>query len=303
MQIDSGRQAANGTTYDVTDPGWAADLVIAKLAGTQKGVLWTSDMAAASFRPATGTVALVTSGGITTHASGFTVGNAAEINPGSGNVDWIAVRDNGASDFVVGSYTGNGSTQTINHGVDVSGGGMLLIIPGGTRSMFWVTTTMTAANGQSFTGGLSTGRVTSFSGTSFALASSSEVNANTETYYYAVIKAVDELFNVLTYTGNGADNHTITGVGFQPENVWTKGTSGSTAPAFRAKAYVGDLASLLDSTSTGTARIKSLDADGMTLGTSGGTNTLDAVYNAAFFKDGETAAPTGGPAYYYAQLQ
>ena len=31
-----------------------------------------------------------------------------------------------------------------------------------------------------------------------------------------------DYFNTVLYTGNGTDNHAITGVGFQPDLVWGK---------------------------------------------------------------------------------
>ena len=39
----------------------------------------------------------------------------------------------------------------------------------------------------------------------------------------------DDYFNVLTYTGNGTDGRTVTGVGFNPDLVWVKGRSNAGA--------------------------------------------------------------------------
>ena len=44
---------------------------------------------------------------------------------------------------------------------------------------------------------------------------------------YSSITKPSDYFNTKLYTGNGTDNHAITGVGFQPDWVWLKNRSTS----------------------------------------------------------------------------
>jgi len=90
-----------------------------------------------------------------------------------------------------------------------------------------------------------------------------------------------EYFNTVLYTGNGTDNHAITGVGFQPDWFWVKERSStsehrifdSSRGASRRIEPNNTNAETLD-----TSNMKSFDSDGFTLGTSGSTNENGQTY-------------------------
>jgi hypothetical protein len=91
----------------------------------------------------------------------------------------------------------------------------------------------------------------------------------------AQINKPSEYFNTVTYTGNGTDNHAITGVGFQPDFVWLKSRS-DVDDNYLQDAVRGATKQLV-SNSTGaetsyTNGVKSFDSDGITLGTSNWAN-------------------------------
>ena len=82
-------------------------------------------------------------------------------------------------------------------------------------------------------------------------------------------------FNTITYTGNGSDGNSITGVGFQPDLVWVKNLSGSNAhQIYDSNRGTGKLLSSnnTDSEQTYSSVLQSFDSDGFTAGTSGGIN-------------------------------
>jgi hypothetical protein len=91
-----------------------------------------------------------------------------------------------------------------------------------------------------------------------------------------------EYFNTVTYTGDGTSSRAITGVGFQPDFVWTKGRNDTWSN------YVFDVVRGIPNMiyTNGTAAetsynvISSFDADGFTVSTTGGggTNTNAATY-------------------------
>ena len=82
-------------------------------------------------------------------------------------------------------------------------------------------------------------------------------------------------FKTLLYTGNGSDGHSITGVGFKPDFVWTKNRGSATDH------YVHDIVrgvekSIRTNVITGTydtsINLQSFDSDGFTVGTQDGLN-------------------------------
>ena len=82
-------------------------------------------------------------------------------------------------------------------------------------------------------------------------------------------------FGILTYTGNGTSTNAISGLGFQPDLVWTK-NRGNTADYSnalvdssrgRAKVLYSQRTDKQPTDSTSTQDVKSFDSDGFTVGT------------------------------------
>ena len=108
-----------------------------------------------------------------------------------------------------------------------------------------------------------------------------------------------KLFNVVTYTGNGSDGHAITGVGFQPDFVWLKKTSGSAShQLYDSSRGTGKLISSnnTDAEATYSTVLQSFDSDGFTLGTSAAINGSSATMVAWCWKvnGGTTSSNTSG---------
>ena len=92
---------------------------------------------------------------------------------------------------------------------------------------------------------------------------------------YTTINKATDFFKTLLYTGNGSDAHSITGVGFKPDFVWTKNRGSATDH------YVHDIVrgvekALRTNVTTGTydtsINLQSFDSDGFTVGTQDGLN-------------------------------
>ena len=84
-----------------------------------------------------------------------------------------------------------------------------------------------------------------------------------------------DYFNTKLYVGNGSDAHSITGVGFKPDLVWTKNRSSATDN------YLHDIVrgvqnAIRSNVTTGTyatsINLQSFDSDGFTVGTQDGLN-------------------------------
>jgi hypothetical protein len=84
-----------------------------------------------------------------------------------------------------------------------------------------------------------------------------------------------EHFNAITYTGNGASGHAVTGVGFAPDFVWGKQRDGSNWFALWDKVRGVDKRIYTNSTNSenvGSNTLTSFDADGFTLGSHANNN-------------------------------
>ena len=92
---------------------------------------------------------------------------------------------------------------------------------------------------------------------------------------YTTINKSTDYFNTKLFTGNGADNHAITGVGFQPDWIWAKNRA--TTDAHHTADVVNGAGYRLrtntaDALGTQADGVKSFDSDGFTLGTTGSIN-------------------------------
>jgi len=89
------------------------------------------------------------------------------------------------------------------------------------------------------------------------------------------------------YVGNGIDNRAITGLGFQPDFVWIKSIDSAADAVFRITGMTALLSALpLSAAAWATLRIKSLDADGFTIGTNTAVNTNGTRYAYIAIKEG-----------------
>ncbi len=87
-----------------------------------------------------------------------------------------------------------------------------------------------------------------------------------------------------SYSGNGTDNRSITGVGFQPDILIVKGNTTQVA-VMRTSTMTGDVTKPLSGATALTANmIQSLDADGFNIGTNATVNTNGVTYYWMAFK-------------------
>jgi hypothetical protein len=132
-------------------------------------------------------------------------------------------------------YTGNGSTQTITNGIDLSTKGGLVWLKGrsgATDHALYDTargstkdlvSNSTAAQTTESTG------LTAFTASGFSLGALAKLNTNAATYASWTFRKQAKFFDVVTYTGNGSTTQTIShNLGSVPGCIIAKGTSGAT---------------------------------------------------------------------------
>ena len=111
-------------------------------------------------------------------------------------------------------YDGNSSTQTITNDIDLSGEGGLVWIKGRSDYGHHWTDTERGATKTIFsdeTEGqltLSTA-LTSFNSSGFSIGSLTQINNNNSPFASWTFRKAPKFFDVVTYTGDGTDNHTI----------------------------------------------------------------------------------------------
>ena len=106
------------------------------------------------------------------------------------------------------------------------------------------------------------------------------------------ITAPDDYFNTVLYTGDGVDDHAITGVGFQPDWVWLKTRSIADNHVLNDSVRGGNrqlFSNTTDQEFTATTLLKTFDSDGFTLGTDSAANGNGRTYAAWNWLAGGTA--------------
>jgi len=86
----------------------------------------------------------------------------------------------------------------------------------------------------------------------------------------------EDYFNAVTYTGDGASNHAVTGIGFQPDFVWLKNRNSaqnySSYDVIRGATKIL-YSNLINAESTDLNSLKSFDSDGFTVGSTSAVNS------------------------------
>ncbi|MDO8661655.1 MAG: Ig-like domain-containing protein, partial [Candidatus Omnitrophota bacterium] len=226
---------------------------------------------------------------------GFQVGTNAYVNAVSSTYYYAAFSGPpaaaAAGNFTMakGSYSGNGTTQSIS---SLGFRPELVIIKSiSTDYAVFRSSAMygdrSAYLANSSTGDLS-GGVTSLDSDGFTVGSDSTVNTNGGTYYWEAFDipstgAVD--FQVGSYLGSSTDNRSITGVGFKPNLVVIKASNGNIG-VWKTSSHSGERCSFFDATSEEAGNIKALETDGFKVGASSYVNSVGVAYWWFAFKAG-----------------
>lgn len=192
-------------------------------------------------------------------------------------------------------YTGNGSTQTINNGIDLAGkGGMVWVkrrsltadhILSNTARPLYNRINTNSASAESNSG---SGFIDGFTSSGFTVGNGNDVNGNTTTYISWTFRKASKFFDVVTYTGNGSNRTIAHNLGSVPGMIIVKrtDTTGDWQVYHRSLANTEYL--VLNATSakaTGATRWNSATAtaSSFSLGTDASVNALNGTYVAYVF--------------------
>jgi hypothetical protein len=185
--------------------------------------------------------------------------------------------------FATGSYTGNGADNRNITGVGFQPDIVIIRYDNNTVAVIR-TSSMPADRSKRITSNaaLEANYIQSFLADGFQIGSNNNVNQNTRLFHWVAMKSSAHV-RVGTYTGNGADNRNITGVGFQPD--WVITMANAEQDVFRPGPVAGDASYLMNGTNAITNRIQSILADGFQLGSNADVNQNGRAYYWIAFDD------------------
>lgn len=231
---------------------------------------------------------------IVSDQDGFDLGTHATVNGNGIAYEYVAFgnattprRGDGAQDFYIGSYTGNGLDGRIIDHLGFTPSMVVVKRSNGTANQsVWKTTAPTMATNtaayfsntaDNTAGALLQGMLNG----GFTLGSNAATNAVGATYVWFAFAEGDN-FKVGSYAGNSTVGRDITGVGFAPDLVWTKRDTNSVG-VMRSSSLTltGDTSQHFTALPNDVNDITALTADGFTVGNSAEANTTGGNYRYA----------------------
>jgi len=287
FQMQTGYYMGNGGVKQITGLGFSPQMIIVK-ANTNAGagaIFKTTVMPAlntAYLGPATTDTA---TGVLTLNEDGFTA-ISSTANTVNVRHTWVAFSGSDCSasgNFCIGTYTGNGSSpRAISTGFQPD---LVMVKPVAATAANWRSSSMPTNYANFFinTAQDTTGAFyTTLDSAGFTVGASN--NSSGIVYYFVAFKNTSNAIKVGSYTGTGSATN-VTGVGFQPDFVFTKNATNATAQqgVFNLNESYGNSSSYFYDAANVVNTITGLNSDGFGVGTSaianGNTNTH---YYAAF---------------------
>lgn len=288
MYVATGRYIGTGSSRSITGLSFQPKIVIIK-GGSNEAVYRQDTMSSDATKPMATSSAFFTGGITSLDATGFSLGTNAAVNTSGTYYRWIAIGDDGSSDIVTGTYTGDG---TDNRNISISTVttiNVLFICSNAAEYAFFRTSNMSGDNSQNWSNNQVLNNVIqSLSSGQFQVgnrAAPSSVNTNAVVYHYLAWTSDAGAVEIATYTGDGLDNRNITGLfTVQPDAVITKRQNSSNPAVMRWSTHVGDTASFIDASADAANLIQSILSDGIQVGTNAAVNSSTAPFNVFGFK-------------------
>jgi hypothetical protein len=277
------------SSHSISSVGFKPDLVIIKGSSTTYAVYKTSTMPddVSQYLTATNEV---TNGTLiqTLDSTGFTVGNASQVNTNTTNYWYIAFK-NTPNIFEEGVFTGDGTDNRAVTGLDFAPSSVWIKNANATIPINTYYNNLDSygnySSGASDVGN-QTDVIKSLDSDGFTVGTNAAGNENTKTIYWFALGGASApsgtgtyMMDVGTYTGNGT-SQSITGLGFAPDLVIIRDQSGTNYTVYKTRLMKGDSTSYFTVTDPFfTGGITSLDSDGFSVGSDVNVNTSAVTYH------------------------
>ena len=298
MQIKTGQYTGDGAdSRGITGVGFQPDVVIVKRQGSggTSAICKTDLIAGDNGKPMAAATALTADTVQSLDADGFTVGTSGYVNASGQTYNWLALKKH-ASDCATGQYTGDGTDSRSVTGVGFQPNLVIVMSQGATIATWRQSSGFSGDDSANFNdGGDGADRIQALEADGFQVGTHAEVNTNTTVYDYVAIKTTAGFIHVGTYTGDGVDNRSITGAGFQPDFAHVQRVNGfADRPTGRNVAVAGDLSWFYQNDGAVANLIQALEADGIQVGTAPNVNANTPTYAWWALKEGNSQAGGGG---------
>ncbi|MCJ7492297.1 MAG: hypothetical protein MUP15_09155 [Dehalococcoidia bacterium] len=282
MRLATGSYVGSGVdNRDITGIGFQPDVVIIKAVTNRDGVIRTSTMSGDRSKVLRSSGALSSNCVQSIIADGFSVGTDVTVNTWGVAYYWVAMK--AGSDLHVGSYVGNGADNRSITGVGFQP--VWVITHGDGDDSVFRPGPLAADNSYLMTGtGKISNRIQALEAGGFQVGSNANVNQSGTPFHYIAWAASSQV-SAGSYTGNGVDNRSINGIGFQPLMAWIK-RDDSQAAVWRPASLSGDATLFWGNTAAASNRIQELQADGFQVGTNAQVNTNGSTYYRLALRDG-----------------
>jgi len=271
--LKTGYYIGNGNILSISGLGFTPQLVIIKADSlTTPAVFKTSAMPSPNVSYFTN-LADDTTNQIEFNTNGFTVKNSSIVNSLNVRYTYIAFGNSNCTatgTFCVGYYIGDGtSSRKITTGFQPD---FIIVKTSGASASF--RTSQMATNTAAFfdtTASNTTGQyfqTIESDGFKVGLLN----NQNLTVYYYIAFKNIPGKLNVGVFTGNGADNRDITGIGFKPDFVILKNFNALVSAVYNINESYGDYSSFFVGAVNASNHIQLLLSDGFQVGNSTNVN-------------------------------
>lgn len=292
LQIKVGTYTGNGTAREITGVGFEPDFIIVK-GGANDAVVMTKRMVRSNCSYLSRASADVTTGIIQIANDGFYVGTGVTANENLTVYYYLAIKGSSSQSLRTGKYIGTGADDR-NYT-----GGLLDFTPDlvwikdtAAQGGFYRTSDMTGDNSMRIDAGsgLNTNHIQSLISNGFQLGTGSGVNTSGDSLHFLAMKQFAAALKTFTYTGNGIDSRSITGIGFQPDFVLVS-ANGAFDTMIRTSDMVGDTSGFSRNTAFAANHIQALSADGFQVGSSDNVNKDTVAYYGFAFKEGDFNVP------------
>lgn len=297
MQVKQGSYTGNAAdARGITGIGFQPDVVLVKanqfISSGRGGQARSSSMSGDLTKPMNGT-ALIANLVQSLDADGFTIGDDVDINTNLVVYHYLALKAL-AADLAVGTYTGDGGASQAISGVGFAPN-VVFIFPDSTTESRWYSSVAGDSDTIIFSGGNNDDAINSMDADGFTV--NTGLNTDTITYHYVVIKNASGIFELGSYTGDAADNRSLTApfstfTGITPTAAFIGKISGVTGDA--DPIHLDSMGPTTDSSmmfvnAGGAANlIQQLISGGVEIGSDNRVNASTATFSIFILMDGDS---------------
>jgi hypothetical protein len=289
FNMETGSYTGNGASQSISGLGFRPDLVIVKDNAANYSVFRTGLMAANSTAYFSNAVANFTGGITSLDSDGFSIGSNAAVNTASSTYHWQAFGNafdpydnDGAADFAIGSYYGNGIDNRNITGLPWQPNLVTAKRNGATAGVF--RSSATAGDVSSFFAATAEGanRIQTLNADGYQIGINANVNTAANVYHWFAFKNGVN-FTTNTYTGTGGAQN-ITSPDFQPDLVWVKRSTAVNGVS-RGASLAGNNTQYFANVANAANRITGFLCNGFSVtSTSTETNASTATYRYAAWR-------------------